>query len=92
MIARLCRRCCDILIRGYQICLSPMKVPCCRFTPTCSAYARQAFLLHGPIKGAMLSLRRILRCHPWGGSGYDPVPPKKRKNTCWKKKKKNKKI
>lgn len=62
------------LIRLYQIAVSPFKTPCCRFTPTCSNYAREAFLLHGPIKGAMLSLRRILRCHPWGGSGYDPVP------------------
>ena len=62
-------------IRLYQICISPFKTPCCRFRPTCSAYAREAFLLHGAIKGAMLSLRRICRCHPWGGSGYDPVPP-----------------
>ena len=63
------------LVRLYQVCLSPFKAPCCRFTPTCSAYAREAFLLHGAVKGAMLSLRRICRCHPWGGSGYDPVPP-----------------
>lgn len=64
----------QFLIRFYQVCLSPFKTPCCRFTPTCSAYARDAFLLHGPVKGAMLTLRRILRCHPWGGAGYDPVP------------------
>jgi len=67
------------LIRLYQICVSPFKTPCCRFYPTCSAYAREAFLLHGVVKGAMLSLRRILRCHPWGGSGYDPVPRPKQK-------------
>ncbi len=65
---------CRFCIRLYQVALSPVKAPCCRFTPTCSAYAREAFLLHGTIKGAMLTLRRILRCHPWGGSGYDPVP------------------
>ena len=71
---------CRALIRLYQICISPFKTPCCRFYPTCSAYAREAFLLHGVVKGAMLSFRRILRCHPWGGSGYDPVPkPKKKK-------------
>ena len=62
------------LLRFYQLVVSPLKKPCCRFYPTCSVYARDAFLLHGPIKGAMLSLRRILRCHPWGRSGYDPVP------------------
>jgi len=65
---------CRFLVRVYQICLSPFKCPCCRFQPTCSAYARDAFLLHGVLKGAMLTLRRILKCHPWGGSGYDPVP------------------
>ncbi|WP_084607785.1 membrane protein insertion efficiency factor YidD [Prevotella dentasini] len=48
--------------------------PSCRFTPTCSEYARQALLKHGPIKGLALAVWRILRCNPWGGSGYDPVP------------------
>ncbi len=61
-------------IRIYQMVISPLKTPCCRFQPTCSAYAREAFLLHGPVKGAMLTIRRLMRCHPWGGSGYDPVP------------------
>lgn len=71
------------LIRAYQIILSPFKTPCCRFTPTCSAYARQAFLLHGTYKGAILTAKRILKCHPWGGCGYDPVPEfneKRKKN------------
>lgn len=63
-----------VLVRFYQYCISPLKPPCCRFTPTCSAYALQALRKYGPIKGGWLSLRRILRCHPWGGSGYDPVP------------------
>ena len=63
------------LIRFYQVCLSPLKGgPSCRFTPTCSQYALEAFRKHGPIKGFYLSARRLLRCHPWGGSGYDPVP------------------
>ena len=62
------------LIRFYQICISPLKPGSCRFTPTCSQYALEAFRKHGIIKGMYLSIRRILRCHPWGGSGYDPVP------------------
>lgn len=62
------------LIKCYQVCISPFKPPSCRFTPTCSAYAVEAFRKHGIFKGFYLSLRRILRCHPWGGSGYDPVP------------------
>lgn len=62
------------LVRFYQLCISPLKPPTCRFTPTCSQYALEALRKHGPIKGSWLALRRILRCHPWGGSGYDPVP------------------
>lgn len=58
----------------YQRCVSPFTPPSCRFTPTCSEYARQALLRHGPVKGLWLALRRLLRCHPWGGSGCDPVP------------------
>ena len=58
----------------YQRCISPFTPPSCRFTPTCSEYAKQALRKHGPIKGLWLAFRRILRCHPWGGSGYDPVP------------------
>ncbi len=61
-------------IRFYQLYLSPLLGPSCRFTPTCSEYARQAILKHGPIKGLGLAIWRILRCNPWGGSGYDPVP------------------
>lgn len=53
---------------------SPLTPPSCRFTPTCSAYAVEAIKKHGPVKGLYLAVRRILRCHPWGGSGYDPVP------------------
>lgn len=63
------------LIRFYQICISPLKPhPTCRFTPTCSQYALQAIRKYGPFKGGWLALKRIARCHPWGGSGYDPVP------------------
>lgn len=63
-----------LLICFYQLCISPLLGPSCRFTPTCSEYARQAILKHGPIRGLYLAIRRLLRCHPWGGSGYDPVP------------------
>lgn len=62
------------LIKLYQWIISPWLGPKCRYTPTCSQYALQAFKKHGPIKGFWLSIRRISRCHPWGGSGYDPVP------------------
>ena len=58
----------------YQTCISPFTPPTCRFTPTCSEYAKQALRKHGPIKGLYLAVWRILRCNPWGGSGYDPVP------------------
>ena len=61
-------------IRFYQKCISPLTPPTCRFTPTCSNYAIQAIHKHGPFKGLALAVWRILRCNPWGGSGYDPVP------------------
>lgn len=58
----------------YQKYISPMLPPSCRFTPTCSTYAVESLKKHGPIKGLLLAIWRILRCNPWGGSGYDPVP------------------
>ncbi|MCH4895302.1 MAG: membrane protein insertion efficiency factor YidD [Marinifilaceae bacterium] len=61
-------------IKFYQRFISPMTPSACRFTPTCSEYAAQALKKHGPIKGLFLAIKRILRCNPWGGSGYDPVP------------------
>ena len=63
-----------LLVRLYQIAISPLKPPTCRFTPTCSSYALEALKRYGLFKGGMLAIRRIMRCHPWGGSGYDPVP------------------
>lgn len=62
------------LIRLYQVCLSPLLGPSCRFTPSCSEYMREAVLRHGALKGLWLGLRRILRCHPWHPGGCDPVP------------------
>jgi putative membrane protein insertion efficiency factor len=58
----------------YRAAISPLKPATCRYTPTCSEYAIQAVRKHGIFKGGWLALRRIARCHPWGGSGYDPVP------------------
>ena len=58
----------------YKGAISPLTPPYCRFTPSCSTYAVEALRRHGPFKGLYLAIRRILRCHPWGGSGYDPVP------------------
>lgn len=58
----------------YKAAISPLLPPACRFTPSCSTYAIEALRKHGPFRGMYLTLRRILRCHPWGGSGYDPVP------------------
>lgn len=61
-------------IRFYQLSISPLTGPSCRFTPTCSQYAAEAIKLHGPLRGTLLAAKRLMRCHPWGGCGYDPVP------------------
>lgn len=63
------------LIRFYRRGISPFTPASCRFQPTCSAYAMEAVERHGAWRGTGLAARRLLRCHPWGGSGYDPVPP-----------------
>ena len=62
------------LTRFYQYALSPMLSPRCRYQPTCSQYAIEAVRKYGALKGGWLAAKRIGRCHPWGGSGYDPVP------------------
>jgi hypothetical protein len=61
-------------IRFYRKFISPLTPPSCRFTPTCSQYAIEAITKHGPFKGTWLAIKRVLRCRPGGGSGYDPVP------------------
>lgn len=61
-------------IRLYQVLLSPLLPNACRYQPTCSHYAVEALKKHGPVKGLYLAVKRILRCHPWGGEGHDPVP------------------
>ncbi|CAK7075358.1 MULTISPECIES: membrane protein insertion efficiency factor YidD [Burkholderiales] len=66
-----------LLVRGYQLFISPMLGPRCRFHPTCSQYAVEALQTHGAVKGGWLALRRVLRCHPLHPGGHDPVPPAK---------------
>ncbi|HKQ05914.1 MAG TPA: membrane protein insertion efficiency factor YidD [Blastocatellia bacterium] len=61
------------LIRGYQMVISPMLPPACRFTPTCSAYTLEAVRRYGALRGAYMGVRRLLRCHPFHPGGYDPV-------------------
>ncbi len=63
-----------LLIKIYQAIISPILPNACRYTPTCSHYTEQAIRKYGIIKGIWLGVRRISRCHPWGGSGYDPLP------------------
>ncbi|MAM16963.1 MAG: membrane protein insertion efficiency factor YidD [Flavobacteriaceae bacterium] len=62
------------LIKLYQNLISPLLAPSCRFTPTCSNYALESITKHGPLKGIILTIKRISKCHPWGKSGFDPVP------------------
>jgi putative membrane protein insertion efficiency factor len=64
------------LLRGYQLLISPMLGPRCRFYPSCSNYAIEALRVHGAARGAWLAARRVGRCHPWNAGGLDPVPPK----------------
>jgi len=66
-----------LLIRFYQLAISPFTPSSCRFEPTCSHYAIDALKTHGLFYGSFLATKRILSCHPWGKTGYDPVPPKK---------------
>ncbi|UCE94438.1 MAG: membrane protein insertion efficiency factor YidD [Flavobacteriaceae bacterium] len=65
-----------LLIRFYQAAISPYTPASCRYSPTCSQYAIEALQIHGLFKGGWLAIKRIFSCNPWGGSGYDPVPPK----------------
>ena len=69
-----------ILIRGYQLIISPLLGSNCRFMPTCSEYAMESLRSHGLIKGSYLTIKRIGKCRPWGGHGYDPIPTKKVEN------------
>jgi putative membrane protein insertion efficiency factor len=63
-----------VLVRGYQLAISPLLPPACRYTPTCSQYAVEALQRHGALRGTWLAARRLFRCHPFRRGGYDPVP------------------
>ena len=63
-----------IVIYIYQNFISPFLPARCRYTPTCSEYSKESIKKHGPYKGFILTFKRIIKCHPWGGSGYDPIP------------------
>ena len=69
-----------MLIRFYQVAISPYTPASCRYSPTCSHYSVEALKIHGLFKGGWLGVKRISKCHPWGGSGYDPVPEKEVNN------------
>jgi len=69
-------------VKFYQLAISPLLPRSCRHVPSCSQYTIEALKVHGPLKGLYLGIHRIFRCHPWGTSGYDPVPPKEN----WRKK------
>jgi len=69
-----------LLIRGYQLIISPILGSNCRFMPTCSEYAMESLKAYGLIKGVFLTIKRIGKCHPWGSNGYDPIPNKIEKN------------
>ncbi|CAA0146495.1 membrane protein insertion efficiency factor YidD [Tenacibaculum maritimum] len=68
-----------LLVRFYQLAISPFTPATCRYTPTCSSYAIEALKEYGLLYGGWLAIKRIFSCHPWGGSGYDPVPKKEKK-------------
>ncbi len=74
-----------LLVKFYQAAISPLLGASCRYHPTCSQYSIDAIREWGPFKGTWLAMKRISSCHPWGGSGYDPVPTKNKKNTTKKK-------
>ena len=76
MVSRLVATIIIAIVRAYKVVLSPLFSGCCRFEPSCSTYCIEAVKRHGPWKGSWLTVKRLLRCRPFGGHGYDPVPEK----------------
>lgn len=77
------QRCVTGALRAYKLTLSPLIGRGCRFAPTCSEYAADVLIAHGPWRGTWMAARRVCRCNPWGGSGYDPPPPPRPKAQKW---------
>ena len=77
-ISNFTSKCLILIIRFYQIFISPLTGNNCRYHPTCSAYFIKSLQIHGPVKGFVLGFKRISKCHPWGGKGFDPVPEKEK--------------
>lgn len=75
MISRFLSSLIILCVRAYKVTLSPLFAGCCRFEPSCSTYCIEAVQIHGPFRGSWLTLKRLLRCRPFGPHGYDPVPP-----------------
>jgi putative membrane protein insertion efficiency factor len=71
-----------VLFGAWRLLISPLLGPACRFEPTCSRYMQQAIDVHGPLHGLGLGAVRLCRCHPWGGFGFDPVPPRRQRPVC----------
>lgn len=71
-----------LVVRFYQVVISPFYMPCCRYFPSCSEYMREAISVHGAVVGVWLGIKRICRCHPFAGFGYDPVPGASDKISC----------
>lgn len=76
MVSRIVAAIIIAIVRAYKVVLSPLFNGCCRFEPSCSTYCIEAVKRHGPWKGSWLTVKRLLRCRPFGGHGYDPVPEK----------------
>lgn len=87
MLRTLAIRLLSLPVLVWRYLISPAMPPACRYMPSCSEYALEALKLHGPVRGSALTIRRLCRCHPWGGHGYDPVPPQgsspRHAHRCW---------
>ena len=80
--SRVLAACLLVVVRTYRTLVSPLLGARCRFQPTCSAYAEESLKRYGGVKGGWLAVKRIARCHPWGGSGYDPLPERVEQERC----------
>lgn len=82
MLSRLLAMVISLPVLVWRYLISPAMPPACRYLPSCSEYSLEALRVHGPVRGSWLTVRRLARCHPWGGHGYDPVPPRADRFCC----------